>query len=60
MGGPVGIETAIKIQDKVRGTIIVDIVKDIEKKYSLDTIDEHFALTVSFINSPKPEALAGG
>lgn len=59
MGGQVVIEATKKVPKKVRGTILVDTMKDLEKKLPMDIVDKQYAGIIEFLNNPIIERSEG-
>jgi pimeloyl-ACP methyl ester carboxylesterase len=59
MGGPVIIETAKKAPEHIVGLVLVDILHNIEMKYSVETISYMEGVYMDFVTSPTPEKLEG-
>ena len=59
LGGPVVIETAKSVPDHVAGLVLVDVLENIEMKYSPETIGYMDSVYMDLVTSPTPEKLEG-
>ena len=59
MGGPVIIETAKKAPEHIAGLVLVDVLQNIEMKYSPETISYMDSVYMDLVTSPTPEKLEG-
>lgn len=59
MGGPVVIETAKRVPNRVAGLVLVDALQNIEMKYSPETISYMDSVYMDLVTSPTPEKLEG-
>ena len=59
MGGPVIIETAKKAPEHIVGLVLVDILQNIEMKYSAETISYMGSVYMDLVTSPTPKKLEG-
>ncbi len=55
MGGPVIIETAKRIPDHLAGLVLVDVLQNIEKKYSEEFIRNSVSAYMDVVNAPSIE-----
>ena len=59
MGGPVAVETANKVPNRIAGIVLVDTMEDIEAIYSPETITYIDSVFMDLVTNPTPEKLEG-
>lgn len=59
MGGPVAIEAANKVPERIAGIVLVDNLQDIEIKYSPEAISYIDSMMMEMVTNPNREKLEG-
>ncbi len=59
MGGPVIVEVAKKVPDRILGLVFVDTLHDIEMQFSPETVDYMDSIFMDLVTTPTPDKLEG-
>ena len=60
MGGPVAVETADKIPEKIAGVVLADNMKNVDKKFPLQALPHFDSVMMDLVTNPTKEKLIAG